>query len=160
MDEELVDIEDWLYMESEGWRLWLDIEEEGFCLTWLATTRFFKAATMWTKVKVWSRRGLRGARLKFCQRESLCQHFTSSYYPTVTDFFWVRYWDFIFFFLVEDERVLCNHSAWDVHGWSTYRTQCRFIHWKDGRTDLGQPGPGGVQGRSYVGVVLTRVLTG
>ena len=41
-----------------------------------------------------------------------------------------------------------------------YRTQCSFINWKDGRTDLGQPGPGVVQGRSYVGVVLTRVLTG
>lgn len=51
MDEELVDIEDWLYMESEGWRLWLDIEEEGFCLTWLATTGLFKAATTGTKVK-------------------------------------------------------------------------------------------------------------
>lgn len=98
MAEELADIEDWLCMESEEWRLWLDIEEEGFCLTWLATTRLFKAATTGTKVKAWSRRGLRGAWVKFCQRESLCQHFTSSYYPTVTDLFWVRYWDFIFFF--------------------------------------------------------------
>lgn len=162
MDEELADIEDWLCMESEEWRLWLDIEEEGFCLTWLATTRLFKAATTGTKVKAWSRRGLRGAWVKFCQRESLCQHFTSSYYPTVTDLFWVRYWDFIFFFFfkVEDERVLWNHSAWDAHGWSRYKTQCLFINWKDWRTDLGQPGTGGVQGRGYLGVVLTRVFTG
>lgn len=65
MDEELVDIEDWLCMESEGWRLWLDIEEEGFCLTWLATSRLFKAATTGTKVKAWSRRGLRGTWVKF-----------------------------------------------------------------------------------------------
>ena len=55
MDVELVDIEDWLHMESEGWRLWLDIEEEGFCLTWLATTGLFKAETTGTKVKAWSR---------------------------------------------------------------------------------------------------------
>lgn len=116
MAEELADIEDWLCMESEEWRLWLDIEEEGFCLTWLATTRLFKAATTGTKVKAWSRRGLRGAWVKFCQRESLCQHFTSSYYPTVTDLFWVRYWDFIFFFflsggwesVMKSQRMRCS----------------------------------------------------